>query len=361
MPGSGWCHHPQRKVSSDVKILVRRSELACRDDWSRHLWQPTNGEPAPELGPLHGQAVGPLRPVSQESLRGVLNRDLSPPAAPEEDVLLSEGRIVSESEEGWQAQARPFPAGRFDPRTAIFKAREAYREKLRANAVATRQAVVETGAGAFERAELSPLREQQQAIERRFGVAAPRAEGHEPRQPDSHPLAATDSAVHPGLVPTPPVLHDDQSTEVESSFWEFLSAEIEDAPPAQNGDHHEVCLPEQAAPDERRSLAVNGERALLPAALPAWFRNDLPRVCRTCRDFRPGTDGQRGWCANSWAFTHRQLVREDDPAPCHSAIGDWWAPVDDVWLVAADVSSHGRPTPLLDRLAGGEAGQRRRS
>ena len=96
-------------------------------------------------------------------------------------------------------------------------------------------------------------------------------------------------------------------------------------------------------------------------ALPEWYRADLPRICRTCRDYRPSAEGQRGWCANAWAFTHRRLVLEDDPAPCQSAIGDWWLPVDDVWLVAADVSSHGRTTPLLDRLTAKAEQQRRRS
>jgi hypothetical protein len=54
-------------------------------------------------------------------------------------------------------------------------------------------------------------------------------------------------------------------------------------------------------------------------------------------------------------------VQEDDVAPCHSSIGDWWVPVDDVWLVAADVSAHGRATPLLDRMIAEESSQRRRS
>ena len=56
-----------------------------------------------------------------------------------EDVLLSEARIVSEAHESWEPQPRPFPAGNFDPRTAIFRAREAYRERVRAKAAAERQ------------------------------------------------------------------------------------------------------------------------------------------------------------------------------------------------------------------------------
>jgi hypothetical protein len=109
----------------------------------------------------------------------------------------------------------------------------------------------------------------------------------------------------------------------------------------------------------------NSERRLVEweeeERLPDWYRTELPRICRTCRDYRPSADGQRGWCANTWAFTHRRLVLEDDPAPCQSAIGDWWLAVDDVWLVAADVSSHGRATPLFDRLTTKTEKQRRRS
>src|SRR5688572_24099140 len=103
LPGSGWCHHPQRKVSSDVKILVRRSELACRDDWSRSLWQPATGDPASDLGGARPAPSGPLLPASPESLRAVLNQDLTLAAASGEDVLLSEGRIVSETSETWEA------------------------------------------------------------------------------------------------------------------------------------------------------------------------------------------------------------------------------------------------------------------
>ena len=74
----------------------------------------------------------------------------------------------------------------------------------------------------------------------------------------------------------------------------------------------------------------------------------LPRICRTCRDFRPAETGDRGWCANQWAFSHRRVVAADEQAPCESVLGDWWLPADEVWSDAADVSSHGQPTPLLD-------------
>ena len=58
---------------------------------------------------------------------------------------------------------------------------------------------------------------------------------------------------------------------------------------------------------------------------------DVPRACRTCRDFRPSESGERGFCANNWAFTHRQMVNADD-LPCHSTIGCWWLPSDRLWM-----------------------------
>ncbi len=358
LPGSGWCHHPQRKVSSDVKILVRRSELACRDDWSRSLWQPATGESGAGVDISPPASSGPLLPASQESLRAILSRDLTvsgaSAAAAGEDVLLSEARIVSEREEPWQPSARPFPAGSFDPRTALFKAREAYREKIRASAMASRQSAIEGTAGAFDRAENDPSEPATTAPESEQRAAEwdddPRLE----REPAS---AATASMV------AAPMLDwtEEPEPELDSSFWDTDESERDEEPRIDYGAEVEVCAPDVPAIIEQDASSLEARPAMLAAALPGWFRVDLPRVCRECRDFRPATDGQRGWCANTWAFTHRQLVQEDDVAPCHSAIGDWWVPVDDVWLVAADVSSHGRATPLLDRMIEEESGQRRRS
>ena len=73
----------------------------------------------------------------------------------------------------------------------------------------------------------------------------------------------------------------------------------------------------------------------------------IPRMCRTCRDFRPAENGDRGWCTNKWAFSHRRMVDADE-LPCETSIGGWWLPHDDLWLSAIDVSTHGQPTPLLD-------------
>lgn len=39
MGGTGWCTHPKRQTSSDVRILVRKAELACRNSWGEDFWQ----------------------------------------------------------------------------------------------------------------------------------------------------------------------------------------------------------------------------------------------------------------------------------------------------------------------------------
>ncbi|HEU0113101.1 MAG TPA: hypothetical protein VFQ80_00400, partial [Thermomicrobiales bacterium] len=91
-----------------------------------------------------------------------------------------------------------------------------------------------------------------------------------------------------------------------------------------------------------RELTLD-DLAIGPALAPG-----LPRVCRTCRDFRPAEAGGRGWCANRWAFSHRRMVDAEDPAPCTTLFGSWWLPVDEVWSTAYDISSHGQSTPLLD-------------
>jgi hypothetical protein len=293
----------------------------------------------------------------------VLNRDLTLTAASGEDVLLSEGRIVSETGEAWDPPARPFPGGSFDPRTAIFRAREAYREKNRANAMAARLAA-EAGAGAFVSGPSDEFR-----VEALGGGMAGDSSGEEMTPVEGVGIHGSDvdSTATAEAADVGRWLATDSERVVEGGLdSESALRELELGPkgavqrttaPLQP----EVCEPEYPAQVAEALRGDDVQQSLVSSDLPAWFRADLPRVCRACRDFRPGTDGQRGWCANAWAFTHRQLVREDDAAPCHSAIGDWWVPVDDVWLVAADVSAHGRPTPLLDRTIGDEGERRRRS
>jgi hypothetical protein len=99
-------------------------------------------------------------------------------------------------------------------------------------------------------------------------------------------------------------------------------------------------------------LAPEEEEDLVPEM---WV--DVPRMCRTCRDFRPAENGDRGWCQNKWAFNHRRMVDADE-LPCETSVGGWWLPHDDVWMAAADVSAHSQPTPLLDQWLAARAAAR---
>lgn len=105
-----------------------------------------------------------------------------------------------------------------------------------------------------------------------------------------------------------------------------------------------------AEPPPRAIVQIDGRAELddLVLSTDVEIAPDLPRVCRTCRDFRPAEGGERGWCTNTWAFDHRRMVDLHDQ-PCETSIGSWWLPADSNWQTAADISSHGDPTPLLDR------------
>lgn len=68
LSGNGWCTHPKRQVASDLKILVRERELACRNSWGDDLWvdaqgastRPLPADPVPAARP--GRFVANLQP-----------------------------------------------------------------------------------------------------------------------------------------------------------------------------------------------------------------------------------------------------------------------------------------------------------
>lgn len=82
----------------------------------------------------------------------------------------------------------------------------------------------------------------------------------------------------------------------------------------------------------------------------AAFDADIPKICRTCRDYRPSDLPDRGWCNNLWAFPHRRMVDADQLSCGSSALGSWWAANDNFWQGPSDVSRHAQETPLLNRL-----------
>lgn len=352
LAGSGWCHHPQRKVSSDVMIMVRRNELACRDEWSRSLWAPAEASKGDSEPVFHRpQILGPLPPAGADDLRALAKtseRDL--PSAVGEDVLLSEARIIAEPHDRALLSTSSQP---FDVRSAVFKAREAYRERNRARDVAVRKS---------EGATPLPIGEQDRPASALdpAGFEEPAAVGD--WQQATGELSAThfEQSLSDGLA----VRAEEQRHQPAETPGEYVGSqegfEGQVSAIETYGAHDDSLawflsttpaeVEEAYEGPPETELQLGNLHRFLSEPLPGWFRTDLPRMCRTCRDYRPTADGRRGWCTNAWAFTHPRLVNEEDAAPCESAFGDWWAAVDDVWLVAADVSNHSRPTPLFDRM-----------
>ena len=76
---------------------------------------------------------------------------------------------------------------------------------------------------------------------------------------------------------------------------------------------------------------------------------EVPRICRTCRSFRPSENEERGWCTSEYAFNHRRMVNAGD-RPCESTIGCWWLPNDEVWLPDDALKAFEEPTPLMDSI-----------
>ncbi len=107
----------------------------------------------------------------------------------------------------------------------------------------------------------------------------------------------------------------------------------------------------EARPSSRASIGVAGRDDVDDAMLDMTVQvaPTIPRMCRTCRDFKPAESSDGGWCTNKWAFPQRQMVRAGSPVPpCQTSLGCWWLPSDEVWQEKADVSVHGQPTPLVD-------------
>jgi hypothetical protein len=66
--GSGWCQHPNRRELQHM-VLVRKTELACRNGWDQDLWEQSSGDAAhamsePDRVPMPSPTPGVVPPVS---------------------------------------------------------------------------------------------------------------------------------------------------------------------------------------------------------------------------------------------------------------------------------------------------------
>jgi len=154
--------------------------------------------------------------------------------------------------------------------------------------------------------------------------------------------------------------NDDRVQQVQPQSREFTSASPKDSllrsssfgrqSKERAGIHEDTLIHSYPQPMSERDVTFDlkdiPERQGDVLDMTLQLAPDLPRSCRTCRDFRPSETGDRGWCTNSWAFKHSQMVEADDLA-CQSTIGCWWLPYDEVWLPEARETS---PTPRVAQM-----------
>lgn len=397
--GSGWCHHPQKQSASNLKIMVRKNELACRDEWSRSLFEP--GRYVPE---------DPTQPTASPLPDALVSPGI--PSQPGVDVLLGEARLANEAVPPWRTSPPSGIATRTsDNRVAIQRARESYRERSRAETRATR------AAGFPFAARPEALREEENTLVGVDALASDHSASTSAQldvfqfvsddaipvgwekdwetelQAEAHESAESSSSKDDDALARPPVyiqafaFSESSNAQPPVDEWtEALRSQFSSTPDpdvwlegeavavatrfGQVGRETEAV--EAAGPgedvaviDQRQGAAASDTVERLREAVASQggpidgiriaevpfplAGSDVPQTCRTCRDFRPGEGRGVGWCANQWAFTHHQVVAADEPAACLSAIGSWWLPSDEFALALGDISAHGSPTPFLDR------------
>jgi len=473
--GMGWCVHPKRKQTLDIKLYVRGGELPCRNDWDHDLWT-DKATFSGETDLILNNAIGPLAPVSLDDI--VFLTANQRPASSDPGQVSATGSAVDRviREESPAHLPSSSPVGSM--RGSVRRAHQHVLAEKRVERFAD-------GAGpAFDGGFSAPTEQKTPKIEPKARVYEADRSGHveaeytatrptfnviPPVQPGEMRRSNPKVAIYPGeearfssiprrvdgvLLPTPlkaaeveavtqssstdtaddvaistrstrlrptptsdepravafeasadlateqiqnsPALYlpaaNDVASDVEASM-EFVDEVIElssdDVPeprrPRTRGglfrarrkpiveplddndelwDEVPVIQAMERAVDNRQpayAAIIEREPDLLDPALVAaadgyltfaeplqtalWA--DVPRMCRTCREFRPAESGDRGWCTNKWAFNHRRMVDADE-RPCDSSVGCWWLPNDDIWLALSDISAHGQPTPLLD-------------
>ncbi|HET8523407.1 MAG TPA: hypothetical protein VFL82_09245 [Thermomicrobiales bacterium] len=478
--GSGWCTHPQRRITFDLKIMVRRGELACRDGWARDLWVPKGEAPlAASPDAATGRPGGPVQPVTSEEMAGLVSKGQmemtasgkSAAGAPV-DVVVGEtpamtdvddsatlmtnnprtaielarrrhlarsGNPIAESgddqsdepgsQTGYSSQLPPLSPIRFDHEVPPVQRSEVARafpgmtsfpdEEDQFSTVPeivdgielprlTAPNLENLVAGDFEEIEEEEVEddwdsmphelprrslqpEPAQKSTRGFGPAIRRGAPMPPLKPIKSTPEVSDEEVvaqrrrrfgglriealtrsggdtgrpswrgrsepvayEPDLEPLPePEWEWDDAQDERTDLYE--TTDIEVAAEAAVWDDEvwdEDSIDDRRYDDDNDADGEPFDDVLLPTVdhlndYQVQIAPDVPRMCRTCRDFRPADNGERGWCNNNWAFTHRRMVDADE-LPCESSLGCWWLPHDDIWLANADVARHSQATPLVD-------------
>lgn len=444
--GSGWCHHPARRELHHM-VLVRKTELGCRNNWDQDLWEPASGL-APDAGDGGTVIPDPSTPVQPPATGGYSSTGSAPASAGDmftdklTSITMVPPRVRDTAAPEDAAAQQPEPVERSDVRAA----RRRRLEQLERERQQRQREQSDEARRLLERPDDQPQRNEQAPASQ--PPSAPRR-ASDPRTARSEPsgrMANDDEQrrpperERPRVSPPPPVsprvvgFVRDESVQFGASPSSFHTgrgtsdrvaerprfttevdrrapqhkpqppddfAETDDLPIAEvraqtrRGPESLAAATSVTVPSLQEEPVAAGEaieppiddrdpgwrvwagqignhraddsvqEASSPSAHvageiatpripdnPAGVRQHPPRVprcCATCRDFRPVGEGSTGWCANPYAFDEKRMV-ESSGLACHSSIGCWWLPSDEVWLDKADTTHHSRPTPLLDDL-----------
>lgn len=364
---SGACLHEQRRDLRDV-VLVRQSELACRNSWDQDLWKPAE-DLLVEGGQLDADDIDDVPHDYNGGRREIFGGSEDVP------ILSPYGNAtdrVTSVAMGGAASIRPMGSAQPHPE----RDEEAWR--VRPSIIETRKQREEERRLERERQQALQIAAIEKEMNSRHAIGAPidvadawsgRAQGDEPTASerermtphlanagrDRHSSGMSSTSRQSRLdgsvrVDPPATLGESQPTEplpteeVRGALERLSQPHQPDGPFVHVDGHHygaRAPLATQTAVDsfvqpEPRDPIDQHERL-----------RTMPRSCATCRDFRQVGDSGRGQCVNPYAFSERRMVQSDQLA-CRSSLGMWWMPNDDVWLDGADTSHHGRPTPLLD-------------
>lgn len=332
---SGTCQHFKRQALRDV-VLVRQSELACRNTWDQDLWEPrfelanesSGGVEVDEVIDTH--TIGTWSPGTIHG--GSEDVPLLSPLGEDSDKLTAVGvpMFTGTTE---RPGLNPV-ASTTTPAAEVKHPANVNRTPIWPESINTPRPAPSSVSGAS--APASP------------GVWS--ADSVDPASGAGRPPRHHETSAHQPTEPLP-------TDEVRSATGDFGHWPGSDEPFV----HVDGAV--YGPPSVRKELPVIQPIGFAESSDPidrsAHLRG-IKRCCGTCRDFRQLGDGMRGQCVNPYAFSERRMVQSDQLA-CRSSLGMWWMPSDDVWLEKADTSHHGRPTPLLDAaLRQGRAGERGR-
>ena len=369
---SGWCRHPDRQELEHM-VLVRKTELACRQGWDHDLWEPRERAGA-RAGAKQGDGSKRQRPPSRDAMAGS-GVATQPDHELEADRVVDMGIGADQPERHVSATQRqhadsPLTVRQTEPPTTGTETD--YRSLWSSRPTTSNQGEDQL---------------QEETISRRFGTR--REEWDEPASPPAPPAKPSVFPIpidvdvspkegadfrsrspkethlngHQAPEPTFRNVSHQQEEHEQSSDSVPSVAPHEERPPAfrsgateqfdaapvhqpEPSQHNVEKQPEPVASEE--SLAVEMEDLDDRQAINLPMLKNEKASCRNCRDFLPAKDGF-GWCDNPFAFEQRKKVSGDEVA-CQSSFGSWWSPSDDWWMERADIAHHSAPTPLFDNL-----------